>query len=65
VYTVRKNSVATLLSVSMASTAADGSDLVNVISFAAGDLLDIEVTKAASVGTTPNDVLAVLEVAAP
>ena len=64
VYTVRKNSVATALTASLASTASDASDLVNTVAFAAGDLLDIEVTKAASVGTTPNDILAIVEVAA-
>jgi hypothetical protein len=65
VYTVRKNGVATALSASLASTSSDASDLVNVVSFVAGDLLDIEVTKAASVGTSPNDILAIVEVTAP
>jgi hypothetical protein len=62
VYTVRVNGVASALTVSMASTAADGSDLVNTVAVAAGDLIDIEVTKAASVGTSPADVMASLEV---
>jgi hypothetical protein len=65
VYTVRKNGVVTALTASLASTSSDASDLVNTVSFAAGDLLDIEVTKAASVGTSPNDVTAIVEVAAP
>jgi hypothetical protein len=61
VYTVRVNGVATLLLVSLASTAADGSDLVNAVVVAAGDLVDVVVTKAASVGTSPNDIVADLE----
>jgi hypothetical protein len=65
VYTVRVNNIATALAVSLASTSADGSDLVNTISLVAGDLIDIEVTKAASVGTSPSDIVASLEVIAP
>lgn len=61
VYTLRVNGVATAVTVSMASTAADGSDLVNAVAVAAGDLLDIEVTKAASIGATPTDVSMSLE----
>ncbi len=64
VYTLRVNGVATLLLVSLASNAADGSDLVNQIVVAAGDLLDIEVTKAANVAMAPNNVVVVLQVAA-
>lgn len=63
VYTVRKNGVATTLTCTLASTAADGSDLVNSVSFAAGDLVDIRITKGASVGAAPNDVTATVEVA--
>lgn len=61
VYTVRKNNVATALTVSLASTSSDGSDLVNTVSFATGDLIDIEITKAAGVGASPDDVVAVAE----
>jgi len=64
VYTLRINGVASALTVSLASTAADGSDLVNTVAVAAGDLLDIEVTKAASVGSTPQNIVASLEFAA-
>lgn len=65
VYTIRVNGVATLLSASLASTGTDASDLVDTIAVAAGDLIDLQVTKAASVGTSPTDVIAILEVAAP
>lgn len=61
VYTVRINSVATAVTVSLASTSADGSDVTNTAAVAAGDLVDIEVTKAASVATSPDDVAATLE----
>lgn len=63
VYTVRINNVATALSVSMASTAADGSDLVNTVAVVAGDLIDIEVTKALDVTTSPTFIAADLELA--
>ncbi len=61
VYTLRVNGVASTLTVSLASTSSDGSDLVNSVSVAAGDLVDIEVTKALAVGTSPNDIIATAE----
>lgn len=63
VYRVRVNGVATLLLVSLASTATDGSNLVNTVAIAAGDLLDIVVTKALVVGASPTDITAALEFA--
>ena len=63
VYTLRVEGVATALSVSMASTDADGSDLVNSVAVNDGDRIDIEVTKAASTGASPSDILAVVEFA--
>jgi hypothetical protein len=62
VYTVRKNGVATTLVVTLASTANDGNDLTHTVAVAQGDLLDIEVTKAASISATPTDIIATLEV---
>lgn len=62
VYTVRLNGVATALTCTVASTANDGSDLVNTVAVAAGDLIDVEVTKAASIGAAIADVVASLEV---
>jgi hypothetical protein len=64
VYTLRVNGVATALSVSLASTTADGSDLVNSVTVAAGDLLDIEVTKTLVIGAGGVDVVASMEFAA-
>jgi hypothetical protein len=62
VYTVRVNGVASAVTVSLASTSSDGSDLSNTVAVAAGDLVDIEITKASSVGTSPSEVMASLEV---
>jgi hypothetical protein len=61
VYTVRINGTPSSLSVSMASTANDGSDLVNTAAVAAGDLVDVEITKASAVGQAPSDVAASVE----
>ena len=63
VYTVRVEGVASALTVTLASDAADGSDLANTVAVAAGDRIDIEVTKAAGVGSSPGDVVATLEYA--
>ena len=49
-YTLRVNGIATALTVALASTSATGSDLANSVVVAAGDTVDIEVTKAATAG---------------
>lgn len=64
VYTVRKGGVATTLTCSIAANATNGSDLTHTVVVVAGDLIDIEVTKAASVGASPQNVEATLEFAA-
>ena len=56
VYTLNVNGVPTALTASLASTDADGSDLVNSVVIAAGDLIGIEVTKALGVGTSPTEI---------
>jgi hypothetical protein len=61
VYTLRKNSVATAVTCSIAANASDGSDLVNSDTFAAGDLIDIRVTKALAITTSPLNITATLE----
>lgn len=61
VYTIRINGAATALLVSMMSTATDGSDLVDVVVVAAGDLIDIRVTKALATAGAVMDVSASVE----
>lgn len=63
VYTLRVNGVATALSASLASNASDASDLVNQVGVPDGALIDFEVTKAASVGTSPSDIVVIVEFA--
>jgi hypothetical protein len=60
VYTLRVNGVASILTVSMLSTANDGSDLINSVVVVAGDLLDFEVTKAADIAASPTGIVAVV-----
>jgi hypothetical protein len=62
VYTVRINGVATFLAVSLASTSFAAVDAVNTVTFAANDLIDVRVTKALGVGTSPTNVIASMEI---
>ena len=64
VYTVRINNAATALVITLASTGTDGSDLVNSVVVAAGDLIDVEVTKALGIGASPINIESSLEFAA-
>jgi hypothetical protein len=61
VYTLRVNGVASALAVSILSTAQDGSDLVDTVAVVAGDEIDIQVTKALAIGTSPNDIEVTME----
>ena len=63
VYTLRVNGAPSALTASLASTANDASDVANTVGVAAGDLVDIIVTKAASVGASPSDITASVEFA--
>jgi hypothetical protein len=63
IYTLRVNGVVTPLAVTIASTATDGNNLVASVPVLAGDLLDIEVTKAASIATSPNEIVLTAEFA--
>jgi hypothetical protein len=64
VYTVRVNGVAVAITASVPSTTTSGSNTVNTAVVAAGDTVDIEVTKALSIGTSPSDIAVTLELAA-
>lgn len=61
VYTLRVNGVNSTLTASVNSNASDGSDLTHNVTVAIGDLVDIIVTKAASIGTTPNDIVVTVQ----
>jgi len=56
-YTVRINNVATALAVTMASTDSDAFNIVTSVIVSAGDLIDIEVSKAGGVGNSPDDII--------
>ena len=64
VYTVRVNGVASSLAVTIASTATNGQNTANSVTVAAGDLIDITVTKAVDVTTSPSNIMATLQVGA-
>jgi len=61
VYTMRKNGASTGLVLTVAHTASSGSSASASISFAAGDLLSMQVTKSALPGTAQTNVLVTLE----
>jgi hypothetical protein len=55
-YTVRVNGVATSLTVTLASTGTQASNLVDVVVLAEGDNIDVEITKLAGIGNSPDGV---------
>lgn len=61
VYTLRVNGVASSLAVTMASTSGTGSNTSNSVTVAQGDYVDIEVTKAASIGSSPSAIAVSME----
>jgi hypothetical protein len=64
IYKVRVNTVDSGLMVVLASTAFEGVDSVNSIAVNAGDTVDIILSKNVTLGTSPTDVTASLEVKA-
>ena len=60
-YTVRINSVATALAVTLASTDDSAFNIADSVAVSAGDLIDIEVTKAGGVGNSPDDIICKVE----
>jgi len=61
VYTVRINGVDTLLVVTIASNVQNGSNIVDTVIVLAGDRVSIKVTKSLTIGVSPDDILATLE----
>jgi len=62
-YTLRINESPTALAVTLASTDSTGSNIVDQVAIAAGDLIDIEVTKAGGLGSSPDEVTCNIEFA--
>jgi hypothetical protein len=61
-YRVRVNGIATLINVVIPANAASGIDITNTAPVTAGQPIDIEVTKVLSVGSSPRNVVAIVEV---
>lgn len=61
VYTVRVNGVASALSVFLGSLVAQGVNVANAVAVNAGDRIDIQISKAATVAVSPQDVTATLD----
>ncbi len=61
VYTVRLNSLTTGLFISLSSNILQGSNTSTTITVAAGDVIDIEVTKAATIGSSPSNIMCTME----
>ena len=55
-FTLLKNGAATALTFGVAATAASGSDAVNTVAVVAGDFIELRVTKAAAITTSPTDI---------
>lgn len=65
VYTVHKSGVATALTVTIAANSTtEVTDLADSFTVVPGDRISIEVTKAAGIGATPDDIEAAYELAA-
>jgi hypothetical protein len=62
-YTMRVNGSTTLLSVTIASTGSQASDVTNDVAVTAGDNIDLEVTKGANIGNSPDGVTVTAEFA--
>ena len=61
-YTLDVNGGSTDLTVTMASTDAQASDTTHVATFAEGDTLVIRAVKPTSIGSSPNNIVASLEI---
>lgn len=61
-YRVRVNNVATLINVVLAANAFSGADTTNTAPVTAGQPIDIVVTKAVTLGASPDNIVAIVEV---
>jgi hypothetical protein len=62
-YTIRVNGSATSVTVTLASTASQDSDLTNTAAVVGGDNIDLEITKGAGIGNSPDGVTVTVEYA--
>jgi hypothetical protein len=60
-YTVRKNGTNQTLTCTLAASATTAADTTNSFTVAAGDLIDVTVTKAAAITTSPLNITATVE----
>jgi hypothetical protein len=60
-YTLVRNGVATALTCTVSASGSAGSDLVNTVTVAADDLLELKITKASSISTSPSEITATIE----
>lgn len=60
-YTLRVNGVDSVLTVTATAGSTGGNDLANSVAVAAGDLIDLRVTKAAAISNSPSDITATVE----
>ena len=56
-YTVRVNGVATAMAITMASTDNAASNIADSVAVNVGDLVDIEVSKAGGLGSSPDEII--------
>jgi hypothetical protein len=62
-YTIRINETTTSVTVTMASTDSQASDLTNTAAVTAGDNIDLEVTKTTNIGNSPDGITVTVEYA--
>lgn len=61
VYTLRQGTSNTALTVTVASTSNNGTNTDDIVTISEGNLLNIEVTKAASVNSSPNNIICTID----
>lgn len=61
VYTLRQGGTSTALTVTVASTANNGNNDTDIVAISEGNLLNIQVTKANGVGSSPNNIICTID----
>lgn len=60
-YTILVNGVASALSLTMAASSTDATELITTVSVTSGDLIDVRASKASSLTSSPNEVTVSIE----